>query len=110
MTARFCKFVQYQLRLVMLSSYCLYFECGKLLLCVYVFNLSPILRSGTGSSEYMQGCQSSAFRRNSAFFSGLPLFFKSFSAFFEKSPKKKKKRVSDTAAIGKIRRASVNSH
>ena len=44
------------------------------------------------------------------FFSGFPRFLKWFSAFFEQSPKQKKKKpVSDSATIVRVRRASVNS-
>ena len=50
--------------------------------------------------EYiLQGCQSSAFRRNSAFFFYFPLFSKLFSSFFEKSQQKKCFFVTDAATI-----------
>ena len=57
-----------------------------------------------------QGCQSSAFRGNFAFFFFyFPLFWKWFSVFFEKSHKKKKKNRLPTPPLSAVRSALVNS-
>ena len=58
-----------------------------------------------------QGCQSSAFRRNSAFFFFFTFrFFSNDFPLFSKNRRKKKVSVFDTATLGGFQRASVNSH
>ena len=81
-------------------------DCCAAMHCLPLQKLHAMLES-----ENLQGCQSSAFRRNSAFYFYFPLFSKLFSSFFEKSHQKKKKKkiITDTATIASVRITSVNS-
>ena len=60
--------------------------------CFDCFNSKTSLPDCLSGDYKTQGCQSSAFRRNSAFYFYFPLFSKLFSSFFLKNRTKKKKK------------------